>query len=294
MLFLSTSHLSSDLAKELFGPSWTDSPSTLLEIKLGHGKVYLTKRPHYLALDSKTLQPAWDPMVVSRLLEEVSARWPVTLSPKTHDPVHVMFSRLKDSWLVTLGNHGSYTWGGSLRLKAEHQAVSAIRELWTATKIVRRSEQLDQQFSVSVPPFSFRTYLIPDQLPSPSDDRSFLKFPFAVGREGAETCDRSGSVRQRIEQVLFTSPGERLYRPEFGAGVQALVFEPNDSPLWAITRRHLQASISEALRGEVDPASLQVDVTGENERLIITVRYGLLKLGVREVQRFEIPGGSHG
>lgn len=112
--------------------------------------------------------------------------------------------------------------------------------------------------------------------------------------QGAAGCGRLASVRQRIEQVLLTLPGERLFRPDFGAGVPALVFEPNDSPLWQVARRHLQASLAEALRGDIDPATLDVQVQGEAERLVITVRYGLLALGVQEVQQFFIPGGSHG
>ena len=38
-------------------------------------------------------------------------------------------------------------------------------------------------------------------------------------------------IRDLIEQVLFTSPGERVMRPDFGAGLLALVFEPNSVEL---------------------------------------------------------------
>lgn len=125
-------------------------------------------------------------------------------------------------------------------------------------------------------------------------DCEFLRFPFRMTSDGTAACGRTDSVRQRIEQVLFTTPGERLFRPEFGAGVSALVFEPNDSPLWQVARRHLQASLVEALRGEIDPATLDIQVQGESERLVITVRYSLLALGVREIQRFELPGSANG
>ena len=37
-------------------------------------------------------------------------------------------------------------------------------------------------------------------------------------------------IREQIEQVLFTDPGERVFRPEFGAGVRRLVFEPSTHP----------------------------------------------------------------
>ncbi len=37
-------------------------------------------------------------------------------------------------------------------------------------------------------------------------------------------------IREQIEQVLFTDPGERVFRPELGAGMRQLVFEPNTHP----------------------------------------------------------------
>ncbi len=47
-------------------------------------------------------------------------------------------------------------------------------------------------------------------------------------------------IREQIEQVLFTDPGDRVFRPEFGAGVRRLVFEPNSHPymslLWTVRR----------------------------------------------------------
>lgn len=125
-------------------------------------------------------------------------------------------------------------------------------------------------------------------------DCEYLAFPFVMTKEGPASCGRSDSIRQRIEQVLFTSPCERLFRPDFGAGVPRLVFEPNGSVLWELTRRHLQSSLLEALRGDIDPAGLAVDVVGESERLVITVRYRLLALSVSETQRFELPGRSDG
>ena len=49
----------------------------------------------------------------------------------------------------------------------------------------------------------------------------------ATGRT-AQTDD-AGHLRDLIEQVLFTAPGERVMRPDFGSGLLGLVFEPNSS-----------------------------------------------------------------
>jgi Bacteriophage baseplate protein W len=82
-----------------------------------------------------------------------------------------------------------------------------------------------------------------------------------------------------------------VFRPEFGAGVKALVFEPNDTPLWQITKRRLLASLADALQGEVDPKSIEVDVSGEEATLTIAIAYTLAAIGQRDSQVFTL-GGS--
>ena len=59
------------------------------------------------------------------------------------------------------------------------------------------------------------------------NDPPYLAFPFRVEKGGPRLSSRSDHIREQIEQVLFTDPYERVFRPEFGAGVRALVFEPN-------------------------------------------------------------------
>ena len=132
-------------------------------------------------------------------------------------------------------------------------------------------------------------------LPSPP----YLAFPFRIGADGAATADRAEHVRQQIEQVLFTNPGERVFRPEFGAGVQALVFEPNDSALATVTGKRLTSALAEALEREVDPRSLTVDVEREDEKVFVVIAYALATLGHSERHRILIGtagvhGGLHG
>jgi hypothetical protein len=117
-------------------------------------------------------------------------------------------------------------------------------------------------------------------------DPPYLAFPLRIG-SAPRLADRSAHIRGQIEQVLFTAAGERVFRPEFGAGVRALLFEPNHSALWAVTKRRLTASLAEALQGEVDPKSIEVDVSGEDARLVITVSYTLAAIGRRERHRFQ-------
>ncbi len=119
-------------------------------------------------------------------------------------------------------------------------------------------------------------------------DPPWLAFPLRIRKQGAELANRARHVRDQIEQVLFTQAGERVFRPDFGAGVRALVFEPNRGAVWQVTRQRLLASLAEALAGEVDPRSIEVEVSGEEGRLIITVGYTLATIGFRQTQHFEV------
>ena len=122
------------------------------------------------------------------------------------------------------------------------------------------------------------------------NNRDFMQFPFKIAKTGAVTSSRHQHVREQIEQILFTNGGERWYRPEFGIGVRALVFEPNSSPLWELVKKRLLATLAEALKGEVLPESLEVDVTGENEQLKILISYQMAALQHSEKLAFVING----
>jgi phage baseplate assembly protein W len=122
-----------------------------------------------------------------------------------------------------------------------------------------------------------------------------MRFPFEIGAEGAVTSDRAGHVREQIEQVLLTIPGERVFRPDFGAGVRRLVFEPNDATLAAVAEKRLRSSLEEALRGEVDPKSLRIEVAAsaeEPEKLVIAIKYELTAIG--RTDQVVIGGGKPG
>ena len=120
------------------------------------------------------------------------------------------------------------------------------------------------------------------------NNSDYMKFPLAIGVRGAATSARRLHVREQIEQVLFTNPGERWFRPEFGVGVRALVFEPNNLALWEVTKKRLLATLRESLAGEVDPRSLEVAVAGEGEKLLITISYMLATIQHTEKLQFAV------
>lgn len=113
-----------------------------------------------------------------------------------------------------------------------------------------------------------------------------LAFPFRVGAAGPAVSRGADHVREQIEQVLFTTPGERVFRSEFGAGVKTLTFEPNNQPLWEVTRRRILAALTAALRGEIQPSGLDVSVEGTGERIQVVVSYQLASVGATQRQRF--------
>ncbi len=117
-----------------------------------------------------------------------------------------------------------------------------------------------------------------------------MKFPLEIGDDGAVVSDRRKHIREQIEQVLFTNPGERWFRPEFGIGVRALVFEPNSSVLWEVAKKRLLASLTEALTGEVEPSSLDVKVEGDGAKLLITIAYTLAAINHTEKVEFAVEG----
>ena len=124
-------------------------------------------------------------------------------------------------------------------------------------------------------------------------ESQYLKFPFSMEQNGPNTSTRSEHVREQIEQVLFTSPKERVFRPEFGVGVRRLVFEPNNAALRNTTLKRLNASLAEALHGEVDPRTLEIEASNEDEMLIIHISYVLAAISRQESHSFAVgPAGG--
>lgn len=97
-------------------------------------------------------------------------------------------------------------------------------------------------------------------------------FPFRIDARGlTANPDEERHIRDLIEQLLFTAPGERVNRPDFGSGVRQLLFAPASSELAAATRFMLQSALQRYL-GEVIEVT-GVDVEPSAGSLVITVRY---------------------
>ncbi len=121
-------------------------------------------------------------------------------------------------------------------------------------------------------------------------DPEYMSFPFELKNTGVRTCTRKNHIIEQIEQILFTDPRERVFRPHFGAGLRTLVFEPNVEALRAIVRERLNTALSQALQGEVDLATLRIDFReGAENELALVVAYKLL--AVDRFESHQIPMG---
>jgi phage baseplate assembly protein W len=112
-----------------------------------------------------------------------------------------------------------------------------------------------------------------------------LDYPLRFdGRGRTAETDYDAHVRDMIEQVLFTAPGERVNRPTFGSGVLQLVFAPNSDALAAATRLSVQAALQEWLGDVVEVADVEVQANDSTLRL--EVRYVVRRTGETRVATF--------
>lgn len=116
-----------------------------------------------------------------------------------------------------------------------------------------------------------------------------LDFPYGIdGRGRTAVTDDEVHVRDLIEQVLFTAPGERVNRPAFGSGVMQMVFAPNADAMAAAAQFQLQGALQQWLGDRIQVEGVQVEA--KEAVLTITVRYLLRRTQQRRVATFQRGG----
>lgn len=99
-----------------------------------------------------------------------------------------------------------------------------------------------------------------------------IDFPFDFDGSGrTATTDDDDHIRDLIEQLLFTSPGERVNRPDFGSGLLKMVFAPNSAGLASTLQGAVQAAVQRWLGDLIELKAL--DVQAENSTLSLTMSY---------------------
>jgi uncharacterized protein len=99
-----------------------------------------------------------------------------------------------------------------------------------------------------------------------------IEYPYQFDSRG-RTAARSYNdhVRDMIEQLIFTNPGERVNRPDFGSGLMQLIFAGNSPELAATVQFTLQAAIQRWLGDVVQVQS--VDVQAVDSTLTVNLSY---------------------
>lgn len=112
-----------------------------------------------------------------------------------------------------------------------------------------------------------------------------IDFPFHFDRRGATaTTGYADHVRDLLEQLLFTAPGERINRPDFGCGLMQLVFAPNSPELAAAVQATIQGAIAQWLGDVVDVRAL--DVEARDATLRVELDYVLRATGQAQRETF--------
>lgn len=112
-----------------------------------------------------------------------------------------------------------------------------------------------------------------------------IDYPFRIdGRGRVAGTTHEDHVRDLIEQVLFTAPGERVNRPTFGSGLLGLVFEPNGALLAGATEATVAAALQQWL-GELIRVDA-VSVEAQDSTLNVTIAYTIRRTEERRVEQF--------
>jgi Bacteriophage baseplate protein W len=112
-----------------------------------------------------------------------------------------------------------------------------------------------------------------------------IAFPYRFDSRGRTTDPGiADHVRDMIELLIFTSPGERVNRPEFGSGLLQLVFTPNSPELAATVQFTLQAALQRWLGDVIEVRDLEV--RSEDSTVTVDIIYLVRELGQEQTATF--------
>jgi phage baseplate assembly protein W len=112
-----------------------------------------------------------------------------------------------------------------------------------------------------------------------------IDYPFHIGPYGRTAMTTPDDhIRDLIEQVLFTNPGERVNRSTFGCGLNSLVFAPNSPELASATQFLVQGALQQWLGELIEVSS--VEVIAQEALLEVTVQYTVRRSQNRQIAQF--------
>ena len=109
-----------------------------------------------------------------------------------------------------------------------------------------------------------------------------IAFPWRLDHRGrTAVADDHEHIRQLIELVLFTSPGERVNRPDFGSGLRQLIFAPVSDELASATHIVIQGALQQWLGTLIEVEA--VDVAPSDSTVSITIQYKVRRTQERRI-----------
>ena len=111
-----------------------------------------------------------------------------------------------------------------------------------------------------------------------------IDFPFQIDGRGRTSVAGDQHIRDLMEQLLFTSPGERVNRPTLGSGLLQMVFAPSSDELAAATQFLLQGTLQQWLGDLIQAEAVRVIV--QDSTLLVTVQFVVRATQVRQVAQF--------
>jgi Bacteriophage baseplate protein W len=116
-----------------------------------------------------------------------------------------------------------------------------------------------------------------------------VDYPFQFDSRGRTAeVGQDAHIRDLIEQVLFTAPGERVNRPTFGSGLMQLVFAPNSDELSAATQFLVQGALQQWLGDLIVVESVQVE--NRDSTLRVSIQYVVRRNQTRQTAEFSRGG----
>ena len=114
-------------------------------------------------------------------------------------------------------------------------------------------------------------------------------FPYHLDAHGeTATAGRDDHIRQMLEQLLLTRPGERINRPDFGCGLADLLFGPSSPEAAAAARVTVAGSVQRWLGDLIELTELEVEAG--DETLTVNMTYRVLATGDLSAASLTVPG----
>jgi uncharacterized protein len=116
-----------------------------------------------------------------------------------------------------------------------------------------------------------------------------LAFPYHLDNHGeTATAERNDHIRQMLEQLLLTRPGERVNRPDFGCGLPDLLFGPSSPEAAAAARVTVAGSVQRWLGDVIELTELEIEAG--DDTLTVNLTYRLLATGELSAASLTVPG----